>query len=143
MQEEWKQYKNTVYFVSNTGYIKNTQTGKILSATKTRQGYLRFALWDNGTSKTVAVHRIVAEVYLENPDNKPVVNHIDGNPSNNRLENLEWSTIGENVRHAYDTGLASRGEDCTVAKLTEKQVLEIIDCMKNNMSVEWKNMETS
>lgn len=135
MQEEWKQYKNTAYHVSNTGYIMNMNTLKMLATTKTRQGYMRLNLWHDGRSTNVAVHRLIAEVFLPNPENKQIVNHIDGNPSNNRLENLEWSTIQENVEHAYATGLSKRGEDCTVAKLTEAQVLEIIECMRNSQTV--------
>ena len=135
MEELWKRYLDTNYIVSNTGYVRNTATGVILNPSKTRQGYVRFNLWHNGKTRSVAVHRLVAEIYLPNPDNKPIVNHKDGNPSNNRLDNLEWSTISENVKHAYATGLASVGEKCTVAKLTEADVLQIIECMNNNMSV--------
>ena len=135
MIEEWRQYKDTIYYVSNTGFIRNSTTGKILSPTKTRQGYLRFALWHLGRSKTVAVHRIVAEAFLTIEDGKDIVNHIDGNPSNNRLENLEYTTISGNIQHAFDIGLAARGEDCTISKLTEKEVREIINCLESNQTV--------
>jgi hypothetical protein len=133
--EEWKQYQDTNYRVSNTGFIKNSVTNKILKTTKTRQGYMCFAMWHNGSNKTVRVHRLVAEIYLENIDNKPIVNHIDGNPSNNHVSNLEWATIRENIVHAYATGLAAVGEDCTVAKLSEKQVFAIIEDLKQKKSI--------
>jgi hypothetical protein len=135
MKEEWRQYQDTIYEVSNTGYVRNIVTNRILSPARTRQGYVRFTLWDKGKSRSVAVHRLIAETFLDNKENKPIVNHIDGNPSNNRLENLEWTTISENVRHAYETKLAKVGEDCTVAKLTEEAVLEIIECLKNKQSI--------
>jgi hypothetical protein len=134
MNEIWKQYKDTVYSVSNTGYVRNI-SGKILKGIETRQGYLRLSLWHNKKVFSIAVHRMVAETFLDNKENKPIVNHIDGNPSNNRLENLEWSTIAENVQHAYSTGLAARGENSTVSKLTEAEVLEIIECMKLGFTV--------
>lgn len=135
MNEIWKRYLETVYDVSNTGFVRNSVTGKILSPSKTREGYLRINLWHNGKVSSIAVHRMVAICFLENPDNKLIVNHIDGNTSNCRLENLEWTTQSENIIHAYATGLAAVGEDCTVAKLTEEQVLKIIETMKSGESV--------
>jgi hypothetical protein len=136
MQEVWKQYRDTQYSVANTGYVRNDTTGKILSGARTRQGYLRFNMWHKGTSTSVAIHRLIAEVFLGKPENENyVVNHKDGNPSNNRLDNLEWVTIKDNVRHAYATGLAKSGEDSAAAKLTEAEVLQIIDCMRSGMTV--------
>lgn len=135
MVEEWRTYKDTVYAISNFGFVRNVVTDLILSSTITRQGYHRISLWENRKSRTVAVHRLVAEMFLEQPDGANVVNHIDGNPGNNRVDNLAWTTISENIQHAYDTGLAKRGEDCVVAKLTEADVLKIVDCMLIKMSV--------
>lgn len=63
------------------------------------KGYKRVLIRDNGRSRTVFVHRLVALAFIPNPDNKPQVNHKDGNKANNRPENLEWVTLAENMRH--------------------------------------------
>ena len=69
-----------------------------------RVGYYRYTLW-NGKRIRKTAHRLVAEHYLENPDNLPMVNHKDGNKINNHISNLEWCTCSQNTRHAFDTGL--------------------------------------
>lgn len=118
--EVWKQiigYNNT-YYVSNYGNIKSKgkigklPTGgnfkikeKILKPSITNWGYQRVVLQLNGIRKHVKVHRLVALYFLENPENKPEVNHKDGNKLNNHVDNLEWVTPKENEQHAYLLGL--------------------------------------
>ena len=78
----------------------------------------------SGINVCLRAHRLVAEAYIPNPDNKPQVNHKDGNKQNNHVSNLEWCTAKENVQHAYDTGLA-KGVSGTVgprSKLSEEDV---------------------
>lgn len=81
----------------------------------------------------MAVHRMIAETFLGKPTFEcAVVNHIDGNPSNNTLANLEWVTISQNVQHAYTTGLAKRGGESVHAVLSEENVVEIKQLLAGN-----------
>lgn len=83
------------YEISNIGNIRNSITGKILKQ-KCRKGYKAIDLWKQNTMKTFGVHRLVAIAFLDNPNNKPVVDHIDGDKLNNNVENLRWATLSEN-----------------------------------------------
>lgn len=89
-----------VYLVSNKGNIKRISTNKILKPYENkRNGYLTINLSNKGR-KNLRIHRIVAKAFLPNPNNKPYINHIDGNKKNNNITNLEWCTQKENVDHA-------------------------------------------
>ena len=77
----------------------------IISQRYDRDGYLRVHLSKNGKRTSELVHRLVAKTFIDNPNNKPQVNHINGRKDDNRVENLEWCTASENVTHAYRTGL--------------------------------------
>lgn len=79
-----------------------------MSLAKDNKGYLRVRLYIEGRRPTIKVHRAVAKAFIPNPENKPEVNHKDGNKENNRVDNLEWSTPGENTAHAYNTGLKEK-----------------------------------
>lgn len=100
---------------------------KELSPYKTIDGYLQIRLSKNSVGRTFLVHRLIALVFIPNPENKPEVNHLNGIKDDNRIENLEWSTPTENQKHAYKNGLkiSNKGISNGGCKLTESQVLEI------------------
>jgi len=126
--ESWKRIKNYEdYSVSNYGRIRNDKTGRILKPGKNSCGYFLVVLCKNGIVKTHTIHRLVANAFIPNPENKFTVNHIDGCKTNNHADNLEWNTYSENIQHGYDTGLqkAIKGSKHVNSKLSENQVLEI------------------
>jgi hypothetical protein len=109
---------------------KGTRLIKALRHPKT--GYMYLDLCKDGGIKKFTVHRLVALAYLPNPENKPQVNHINGDKTDNRLENLEWCTRSENQKHSIDIGLRStKGVKNSQCKLTEQDVLYIRNSKEN------------
>ena len=87
-------YEN--YFVSNFGNIKNSKTNRILKPNPHPKGYKLVDLYKNGIKKPFLIHRLVGLAFLENPDNKSMIDHIDENKSNNNVKNLRWATRNDN-----------------------------------------------
>ena len=103
MKEIWKSIKNFEdYKVSNLGNIKRR---KVLKLNSKRCDYLCVNLCKNGVYSTLQVHRLVAQAFIPNPENKPQVNHKNGIKTDNRVDNLEWVSCKENVNHAIATKL--------------------------------------
>ena len=108
----WKKFiyegQETDYSVSTEGEVRKDTINYILSQSS-QQDYKFVGLIINGKQKRMRVHRMVALTFIDNPDNKPYVNHINGNRSDNNVENLEWVTPSENTQHAVNTGLFKSG----------------------------------
>lgn len=118
-----------VYEVSSLGRVRRANTLNVLRGRMDRDGYRLFCLSLRrlGRRHTNAKgHRLVAEAFLPNPSNKPQVNHLNNDRSDNRVENLEWATASENTKHAYKTGsLTQRGVRNNASKLTPEKVIQI------------------
>ena len=91
-------------------------------------GYHIVTLTIDGKKSTKKIHRLVATAFIPNPDNKPEVNHIDGNKFNNNVENLEWVTQSENIAHAYRNGVKPR--PTYQNQPLQKEILDIIENKK-------------
>jgi hypothetical protein len=121
-QEKWVNIPNEEYYqISSFGRIRSldrdmphnsksrlgvyiTRKGKILATTITNKGYETIMI----KKKSYKIHRLVAQAFIPNPENKPQVNHLDGNKLNNNISNLEWATNSDNIKHAYDNGLITK-----------------------------------
>lgn len=142
MEEIWKDivgYEG-LYEVSSLGSVKSIgrsklvginggtyNLGDMLLKPRKSRGYNVVVLCKLGKTKNFLVHRLVAAAFLENKDNKATVNHINGNKTDNRLENLEWATPSEQQKHAFSIGLrdSSIGENCNFSKLKKEDIFEI------------------
>ena len=124
MTEIWKTIEEyDLYEISNLGRLRSkdrvvqnhggsyVKKGRTLHPSKDHYGYYIFELKQDGRAKKVKIHRLVAEAFIPNPERKPEVNHIDSNPSNNNVENLEWCTHHENMMWMHKTGRAKRTEE--------------------------------
>lgn len=109
--------------VSNKGRLKNIKTGTIYKQHIAKSGYclVSLTLGSRTSKKTFRIHKVVAETFIPNQENKPQVNHIDGNKTNNCVDNLEWATSLENSHHAWKNGLIASHESKS-RKLSDEQV---------------------
>jgi len=110
MEEIWKEiigYEG-FYEVSNSGRVRNLNTGRILKLYTEKIGYISTAISLNGKVKSFRIHRLVAVAFIPNPEKKKTVNHKDGNKLNNNDWNLEWATQLENNLHAVINDLIKR-----------------------------------
>lgn len=142
--ELWRYVQDTGdrYCISTLGRLMTTgyKGGKahiIMKPARDPRGYMKTIIIRNGKNASISIHRLVAQAFIPNPNNWPQVNHIDYNPSNNRLENLEWCTAKMNMRHSkprmahvgYQKGVvhqnSCQGSRVWNAKLNESQVEEI------------------
>jgi len=104
--EVWKFVENSnVYQISNLGRFKNIETNNVYRPRLDRYGYLKLSFKNNGKLVYKTIHRLVAEAFIPNLENKPQVNHINGVKTDNNVNNLEWATAAENVNHSILTDL--------------------------------------
>lgn len=118
MPRIYKTFSLDDYEITRDGVVINKHSGKVVKPQMNGTGYYRVGI----CGKLQFVHRLVAEKYIPNPENKPQVNHKDGNKTNNCVENLEWVTNRENSIHALKNGWMRIEEKHQFAKLTRKQV---------------------
>ena len=116
MKELWKDIKGYegLYQVSNLGRVKRVTTSRILKGCKDKDGYLKVILCKNNIKSTKTVHRLVAQAFIPNTENKLEVNHIDEDKANNTVNNLEWSTRKENLNHGTRNERSSRTQSIPI-----------------------------
>lgn len=108
MPEKWKDIlEASNYEVSNLGNVRNKKTLKVLKGRLSKSGYYQVSIKIDKTGNFTNryIHRLVAEHWIKNPENKREVNHIDGNKTNNTVDNLEWVTSSENQQHRHLIGI--------------------------------------
>ena len=122
------------YFACENGEIFSEFSNSYLKYEITKDGYARVSI----KRRHFLVHRLIAKAFIENPDNKPEINHKNQNRLDNSANNLEWSTRKENVNYkpTYDLRVKNinRGEDCNFSILTEEDVVEIMHMINSGIS---------
>jgi DNA-binding transcriptional regulator YiaG len=124
------------YFATEDGRVWSNKTHRYISQRISPAGYCHVNLSIGGKCKTFAVHRLIASVYIPNPLNLPVINHLDGNKENNSINNLEWCSHKDNVQHAEKTGLThhAKGKRCKHGHFVISDILKIRELYKQGLS---------
>lgn len=122
---------NTGYCINNLGTLKSLRTGKEISYTLNHKGYRQVTLVYADRKHTTTIHRLVAQAFIPNPENKAQVNHINGNKECNWVGNLEWNTPKENIQHAVEHGLQTHpiGENANHSKYMDSQIHKVCELL--------------
>ncbi len=128
---------NTMYIINDIGHIINLKTGKNIHPSLDRKGYCSIKLKYDERFITTFIHRLVAQAFIPNPENKPEVNHINGNKLCNWVGNLEWVTSKENIAHAFQNGLRtiSVGENANSSIYSDEQIHSVCKLLESGMSI--------
>ena len=143
MSEIWKEcVQNNAYSVSNRGRVYSTKSNKVLKPVKSN-GYLNVSLCAGSGTKPqpTGIHVLVLAAFKPQPENMTQVNHIDGVKTNNKLDNLEWSTASLNGLHAYKTGLWDKKKLYRRVRLYEGDTF--IDFKSNQDAAKYLGVSTS
>jgi hypothetical protein len=128
--EEWKAINDfSNYKISKLGRVSNENTNLLIKGISQPDKYLRVNLYKDKKLYAKRIHQLVAQHFIPNPNNKPIVNHKDGDKTNNKLDNLEWSTNSENIQHAHDNKL--------ISKQSKSIIIKQIDPNTNKVIKEW------
>ena len=135
MEEEiWKDIEgyDGDYQISSHGRVRSFKQNKprMIKTVLNRGGYVHCSLWKNNKGRNHRVHRLVGKAFVENPENKGDINHLDGDKTNNYYKNIEWATRSENIQHAFDNDLNRKGKrhaySKTVKDLTTGEIYDSI-----------------
>lgn len=130
--EEWKEVKGfeDVYLISNMGNVKNISRNRLLKPQKNNNGYLFVYLKKDGVSRKSYMHRLVAEAFLDNSQNLPIINHKDENRQNNKVDNLEWCDYKYNTHYG----------NC-IEKLKEKAIKhKVVQITSDGREIEYNSL---
>ena len=147
MKEQWKtavydgEIYEGLYKVSNLGRIlslnyRNTGKAELMNPSTNTDGYFKVTLRKNGKRKTCYVHRLIAQTFIPNPENKSEVNHIDEDKTNNRVDNLEWKWHKDNINHGTHNERSAKTR--TNGKLS-KRVLQL--SLSGELIREWESTQ--
>ena len=125
----------SIYRITNEGRVFNSITNKVLKPKIDNEGYWKIVFQVKGKRIEKRLHRLIALAFIENKDDKPFVNHIDGDKLNYHLDNLEWCTPKENAVHASENNLLRFGENHKSSSITEEQARIIISEIENGLKV--------
>jgi hypothetical protein len=142
----WKRIENTNAEINNNGNVRNYKTKKLRKNQISKSGYEYLGFQINGKFKCFRIHRLVGLYFIDNIENKPFINHKDGNKLNNHYSNLEWCSHKENINHAINAGLMDsfvknskftqfKKESAGNPKITKEDVITIKEMLKNKIPI--------